>query len=461
MTNPIEKIVESEVNTMILDLKTLINIPSVSAKNQSLVECAEVISTLMNRVGIHSEIIYLDPQDKNSTASKPPPIVYGEVKSKKNPNGKTILFYNHYDVQPEDPTDQWNFPPFSGEVSGNYIYGRGASDDKGELITRIKAVEYFLRETGDVPCNIKFLVEGEEEIGSINIENYLNKYKEKFSCDGIIWEFGYVNEKNVPIISLGMKGLLYIELIAFGPNKDTHSSLAVIVENPAWNLIKLLNSIRDENGKILISDWYKEVRNFDYEEEKILRSELFEEDEFKKEYGISKFLGNLSGIDVKKALCGSPTCNIAGFVSGYVEQGAKTIIPSFAKVKLDFRLVPDMEPQKQFERIQQHIKDSNITNIHVNFIHGEAAARTSSKDPFVLKVTESAKRVFGDVILNVSSAGTGPMYAFQKILKAPSISIGSTYVYSRIHSPNEFAKIDLLIKITKCIGEIIENYNDP
>ena len=458
MTNPIEKIVDSEVNTMILDLKALINIPSVSAKNQSLVECAEVISTLMNRVGIHSEIIYLDPQDKNSTSPKPPPIVYGEIKSKKNPNGKTILFYNHYDVQPEDPIDQWNFPPFSGEVSGNYIYGRGASDDKGELITRIKAVEYFLRETGDVPCNIKFLVEGEEEIGSIHIENYLNKYKEKFSCDGIIWEFGYVNEKNVPIISLGMKGLLYTELIAFGPNKDTHSSLAVIVENPAWNLLKLLNSIRDENGKILISDWYKEVRSFDHEEEKILRSELFEEDEFKKEYGISKFLGNISGIDVKKALCGSPTCNIAGFVSGYVEQGAKTIIPSFAKVKLDFRLVPDMEPQKQFERIQQHIKDSNITNIHVNFIHGEAAARTSSKDPFVLKVTESAKRVFGDVILNVSSAGTGPMYAFQKILKAPSISVGSTYVYSRIHSPNEFAKIDLLIKITKCIGEIIENY---
>ena len=256
-----------------------------------------------------------------------------------------------------------------------------------------------------------------------------------------------------------MKGLLYVELIAYGPNKDTHSSLAVIVENPAWNLIKLLNSIRDEEGKILISDWYKDVRNFDREEEKILNLELFEEDEFKKEYGISKFLGNISGINVKKALCGSPTCNIAGFVSGYTEQGAKTIIPSFAQVKLDFRLVPDMEPQKQFERLQQHIKDLGITNININFIHGEAAARTSPKDPFVQIVTESAKRVFGDVILNVSSAGTGPMYTFQKILKAPSVSIGSTYVYSRIHSPNEFTRIDLLTSITKCLGEIMENCN--
>ena len=256
-----------------------------------------------------------------------------------------------------------------------------------------------------------------------------------------------------------MKGLLYVELLAYGPNKDTHSSLAVIIENPAWNLIKLLNSIRDENGKILISDWYKDVRNFDHEEEKILNLELFEEDEFKKEYGISKFLGNISGIDVKKALCGSPTCNIAGFVSGYIEKGAKTIIPSIAQVKLDFRLVPDMEPQRQFERLQQHIKDLDFTDIKVNFIHGEAAARTSPKDPFVQMVTESAKKVFGDVILNVSSAGTGPMHAFQKILKAPSVSIGSTYVYSRIHSPNEFTRIDLLTSITKCLGEIMDNCN--
>jgi acetylornithine deacetylase/succinyl-diaminopimelate desuccinylase-like protein len=459
LVNSIEKIVDLEINTMIFDLKTLIKIPSVSAKNQSLVECAEAVSTLMNRVGINSEIIYLDPKDKDITSPVPPPIVYGEIKSQKNPNGKTILFYNHYDVQPEDPIDQWNFPPFSGKVSGNYIFGRGASDDKGELITRIKAVEYFLRETGDVPCNIKFIVEGEEEIGSIHIEKYLTKYKEKFTCDGIIWEFGYVNEKNIPIISLGMKGLLYIELIAYGPNKDTHSSLAVIVENPAWNLIKLLNSIRDENGKILISNWYEDVRNFDHEEEKILNLELFEEDTFKKEYGISKFLGNISGIDVKKALCGSPTCNIAGFVSGYIEQGAKTIIPSVAQVKLDFRLVPDMEPQKQFERLQQHIKDLDFKGIKVNFIHGEAAARTSPKDPFVQMVTESAKKVFGDVILNVSSAGTGPMHAFQKILKAPCVSIGSTYVYSRIHSPNEFTRIDLLTNITKCLGEIMENCN--
>ncbi|HEY9246771.1 MAG TPA: M20/M25/M40 family metallo-hydrolase, partial [Candidatus Methanoperedens sp.] len=244
MENLIEKYIDSHINEMVSDLQTLIRIPSVSARNQNLIECAEVIFKLMTNAGINSEILYLD-DEKNI-----PPVIFGELLSKKNPDGKTLLFYNHYDVQPEDPLNQWNFPPFSGEVSGNYVYGRGASDDKGELITRIKAVESFIKETGDVPCNVKFIVEGEEEIGSNHLEEYLVKYKEKFACDGIIWEFGYVNEKNNPIISLGMKGLLYVELTASGPNKDTHSSLAVIIENPAWKLIKLLNSMVNENGKI-------------------------------------------------------------------------------------------------------------------------------------------------------------------------------------------------------------------
>jgi acetylornithine deacetylase/succinyl-diaminopimelate desuccinylase-like protein len=135
------------------------------------------------------------------------PLVYGEVKSKKN-NSKTLMFYNHYDVQPAEPFDLWDDPPFSGILKGNKIFGRGSTDDKGELVTRIKAVEAYLKTTGDVPCNIKFVIEGEEETGSAHIEQYLKKYKKRFACDGVIWEFGYVDSKNRPIIGLGMKGLI-------------------------------------------------------------------------------------------------------------------------------------------------------------------------------------------------------------------------------------------------------------
>jgi acetylornithine deacetylase/succinyl-diaminopimelate desuccinylase-like protein len=254
----IDAAVDSEMGTLVSDLQALIRQPSVSAKKMGLVECASLVAGTMKKAGIKSEVLYLD--DKSI-----PPIVYGEVRSKSNPN-RTILFYNHYDVQPEEPLELWESPPFSGKVEGNYIYGRGSADDKGELITRIKAVEYFLKNTGDVPCNVKFMVEGEEEIGSVHVEQHLEKYKDRLKCDGVIWEFGYVDAKDRPIISLGMKGLLYVELIARGPARDAHSSLAVLIENPAWRLVSALHTMRDPSGKVLIKDWYKEVRPFTDEE---------------------------------------------------------------------------------------------------------------------------------------------------------------------------------------------------
>ena len=455
--------IDSEMDSLILDLQRLIRQPSVSAKKQGITECASLVADIMDRAGIHSQILHLDQDicdgrhDDDSSAN---PIVYGEAKSKANPNGKTILFYNHYDVQPEDPIELWDKDPFSGKVEGNYIFGRGASDDKGELITRIKAVEYFLKMTGDVPCNVKFIVEGEEEIGSKNISQYLTQYKDMFACDGIIWEFGYVDEKDIPIISLGMKGLLYVELVAKGPSRDAHSSLAVLIENPAWHLIRALNSMRDSAGRILVKDWYNEVRDFSAQDISLIEQEPFNEESFKKEYSIEKFVDNISGAETRKALAGNPTCNIAGILSGYIGEGAKTVLPAEAIAKLDFRLVPDMVPEKQLERIKRHLKENGFkeNEIAVKFIHGEAAARVSATDPFVNIVQEAAKEIFGSVITSVSSAGTGPMHSFIEILKSPCVSVGSTYVYAKIHSPNEFARVDLLNNATKCICNIMEKF---
>lgn len=203
-----EQYIDKNMPALISDLQKLIQQPSISAKNLGLEECARLVVGIMGHSGIKAEILRLG---KNV-----PPVVYGEVRSKKNPH-KTLLFYNHYDVQPEEPLELWNDAPFSGKIRGNKIYGRGSADDKGELITRIKAVEAFIKTTGDVPCNIKFLVEGEEEIGSMHVEEYLKRYQKKLSCDGIIWEFGYVDEKDRPVISLGMKGLLYVDSLYRNP----------------------------------------------------------------------------------------------------------------------------------------------------------------------------------------------------------------------------------------------------
>ena len=443
------KHVDSHMEDLISDLQTLIKQPSVSAKNEGIEDCAKLVQKLLKKSGISSEILKL----KKNVA----PIVYGEVKSKQNPK-KTLLFYNHYDVQPAEPFDLWEYPPFSGTRKGNKIFGRGATDDKGELITRIKAVEASLKATGDVPCNIKFVIEGEEETGSAHIEEYLKKYKKKFSSDGVIWEFGYVDAKNRPIIGLGMKGLLFVELSVKESIRDVHSSLAVLIKNPAWRLIEAVSTLRDSKGKILIKDWYKEVTPFSKKDLELIKEEPFDENVFKKEFGIRSFVGNKKGMDAKKALVGNATCNIAGFLSGYTGNGAKTILPGESLVKIDFRLIPKMNPKKQIMRLKNHLKSKGFGDVKIKVYHGEAAARTDSSDPFVSHVKNAADKSFGKSILNVSNAGTGPMYPFVNILKAPCISIGSTYMFSRIHSPNEFARIDLLKKTTKCMCLIMQNF---
>jgi len=450
----IESRVESEIDTLTSQLQQLIRVPSVSAKKQlTITKCAELVSEIMSKAGIKSELLKLDYNSEEIA-----PVVYGEVKSKNNPDGKTILFYNHYDVQPPEPIELWDDDPFSGKIDGNLIFGRGASDDKGELITRIKAVQYFLDETGDVPCNVKFIIEGEEEVGSSHLEKYLIKYRQKFSCDATIWEFGYIDENETPIISLGMKGLLCVELHAICANADLHSSLAVLVENPAWRLVHALKTIRDENGTITIKNWHEDIRDFSAEELECIKQEDFDISDFKKNYGLSNIFNENDTEKMKKASVGGVTSNISGLFSGYIGEGSKTVLPSKAMAKLDFRLVPEMRPEKQFELLRDHFDSNGFKDIQLKFLSGEPACRIPVNNEFVKLVEASALEEFGKVIKSISSAGTGPMWYFNNILKCPCVGIGCTYKYSRIHSPNEFVRIDLIKKTTKCIGNIIERF---
>ena len=464
----IDDLVDAEMNNIVSDLQALIRQPSVSARKQRLVECANLVAKIMEGAGIENEILYQHQLDnkkeqREGEVDDVPPIVYGEYKSKSNPNGRTILFYNHYDVQPEEPLDLWEGKDaFSGKVEGNYIFGRGSADDKGELITRIKAVEYYLKKTGDVPCNVKFVVEGEEEVGSPHLKDYLINYQTKFRCDGVIWESGFIDAKGIPIISLGQKGILCVELITKGPSRDVHSSLAVLIENPAWRLITALNTIRSVTGEILIKDWYKEVRAFTDEELAVLENEPFNEDELKKEYGVQEFLNNAKGIAVKIAFAGSPTCNISSLISGYSGEGSKTVLPATARAKLDFRLVPEMDPERQMHRLTKHLREHGYNTkqeIEVKFLSGEGAARVPISIPFLKPVKEAASEIYGDVIISVSSAGTGPMYYFQKILGAPCVCIGGSELSNKSHSPNESMRLDLINKTIKCMAKILEKTN--
>lgn len=455
-------LIDERMDELISDLQVLIRQPSISAINQGLEECAILLSKMMNKAGIKTDLLYLSKSEythnNNENYLTIPPLVFGEVKSKSNPFGKTILFYNHYDVQPIDPIENWDDDPFSGKVDGNMIFGRGSSDDKGELITRLKAVEFLLKQTGDVPCNIKFLIEGEEEIGSPNLNKYLVKYGEKFPCNLVIWESGYIDNKGRSIISLGQKGILNIELNVQGPVRDVHSSLSPAIENPAWKLIHILSLLYDVHGKILIDGWYDDVEHLTDKESQQLEKEFFDGDSFKKEYGVQKFVNDVSSYEIKKSLAIEPTCNISGLYSGYINKGIKTIIPTTASAKLDFRLVPYMNPKSQFNKLVIYLRSKGYSEeeLKITFMSGEPGYRTPLNNEYVSLVVRAAKKIFNDVILNISSPGTGPMYMFKKFLSVDSICIGSTILPNKMHSPNEFTNIDLLNKATKCFIEIIK-----
>ncbi|HXS61153.1 MAG TPA: M20/M25/M40 family metallo-hydrolase [Candidatus Sulfopaludibacter sp.] len=446
-----------ENKDFINDLQKLIKQPSISYSGVGITDCANLVAKIMNKVGISTELLSIKTSINRNIA----PLIYGEIRSKSNPNGKTLLFYNHYDVQPTGPLHLWKFHPFGGIIRDGKIFGRGSADDKGELMTRIKAVEYFLRNTGDVPCNIKFIIEGEEEIGSIHLPNYIQSYENKFKCDAIVWEFGYIDPKNRPIINLGMKGMLFVEITAIGPSVDLHSSLAVIVKNPLWRLVKVLNSIYDEkSNKILIPNWYGDIKPLSLEEQIFLQNQpSFDEKEFKEKYNLGNLL--VSGHNIRKSLSLFPTCNLSNISTNQDKKNhVNTSIPSIASAKLDFRLVPNMDPQKQFGKILNHLYLNGFHDIKVKYIHGLSSSRTSFKSPFVNIVKRAAETAFiQKSVINISSAGSGPMSLLTKSSKIPCIAVGCTSIFSNIHSINEFASIDFLQKGKNLIINIINNFS--
>ncbi len=217
------------------------------------------------------------------------------------------------------------------------------------------------------------------------------------------------------------------------------------IENPAWTIVHALSLLYDNNhGKILIDGWFDDVKQLTDRELKQIAQEFFDSDSFKKEYGIHKFVNDAADFGVKKSLAAAPTCNISGLYSGYINNGVKTIIPSNAAAKIDFRLVPNMNPKKQFNKLVSYIrsKDYNEEELEISFISGEAGYRTSLDSEYVDLVIDAAKKVFSDVSLNISSPGTGPMYNFKNLLNVDSICIGSTILLNKMHSPNEFTNID-------------------
>ncbi|MGD8506267.1 MAG: M20/M25/M40 family metallo-hydrolase [Candidatus Bathyarchaeota archaeon] len=440
--------IDTNQQEFVNDLVQLVKQPSVSARNEGIEECAKIVEEMMKNVGLSTLMI---PEAQGN------PVVYGEIKSKSS--RKTLLFYNHYDVQPPEPLEEWICDPYSGEIRDGKIYGRGVSDNKGNLVSRLKAVQAFLETTGDVPVNIKFVVEGEEEIGSPHLAPIIQKHKNLFSADAAIWEFGGTDRRGRPTIYLGLKGVLSVELRARGAARDVHSANAPLVPNPAWHMVWTLSCLKNEKDEILIHGFYDDVEPPSAEEMRCLDEIPFEEEEEKKDLGLTEFLHSVTGLEVLKALLYNPTCTINGFLTGYTDIGSKTVLPNKAMAKLDFRLVPHQKPEDILKKLREHLKNHGLNDIEV-ISHGSTEpVKTPIDDSFVQTVITTSERVYGkSAVVYPTSAGSGPMHLFRNWLGYPVVSVGCAHARSRGHAPNENLTVEGFIKGTKFMATIMYDF---
>jgi acetylornithine deacetylase/succinyl-diaminopimelate desuccinylase-like protein len=431
-------------------LKDFVRLPSVSAqgpKAKPIIQSANFVKHLFKNAGFN---VLSDTIKDNS-------IIYAEYPV--YPTKPTLLFYNHYDVQPPDPLDEWMTAPFSPTIRQGKLFGRGVADNKGDLIARFSAVKSLI-DKHNLSVNIKFLIDGAEEIGSPGLSDFIHKYRSKLSADLCIWEFGRRNKEGCPELSLGVKGILYLELATCGANQDLHSSRGIIIPNPAWRLIWALSSLKNEHEQILIKGFYANCLKPTRTEMDILRPILLDEKATKQETGIKKFLLDLSGRALRKRYFYEPALNINGLTSGYQGKGHKTILPKQASAKIDFRLVPDQKPDDIIKKLRRHLDKQGFSDVKIMSSHGYPPAKTSIKSAVVKKYlalfNNASRKVFGkEFITEPLSPASGPMYLFTDWLKIPCFSLGIAHHGSNIHAPNENIFLSDYHKCIRFIKHII------
>jgi acetylornithine deacetylase/succinyl-diaminopimelate desuccinylase-like protein len=422
MYESVLKYIDDTVDESIEALKRLCRIPSVAAKNQGLEEASKLVEAMLRDVGLQTQI--------HETSGAPVVTGWLDVGAK-----RTLMFYDHYDVQPAEPFDLWESPPFEPEIRDGRLYGRGVADNKGDATSRIWVLKAFKETATELPVNIKFVLEGEEEIGSINLPDYTEKNHDFLKADGGIWEFGGAAIDGVQEAWLGLKGIFFVELEVERLSRDVHSSLACTLPSAASRLVWAINSLKDKKSNILIEGFYDGIKPLSDAEIKAIEKIDLRETEMKKAFGVDEFLEGLTGMDLKKAYYGAPTCNICGLKSGYQGKGSMTVLPAKALVKIDFRLVEGMHPDDIHKKLRAHLDKHGFTDVKIPYLEGYPAAKTPVDHPFVSVVERANKKVFGELRIHPTSPGSGPLYLFNK--HVPMVSVGCGDHESRAHSPNE------------------------
>lgn len=425
--NAVDRQIESQLPAALEELGQLCSQPSIAAQDIGMPECASLVSEMLLRRGFSVQIL----------PTGGPPVVFAERPGRSD---RTLLFYNHYDVQPPEPLDLWHTPPFEPDIREGKMFARGVSDDKGHLVCRLAAIDALLAVDGDLPCNVKFIVEGEEEVGSVHLPEFVAGHTDLLAADACLWEFGGVDHTGVPIQHAGLRGICYVELRVRTASQDAHSGLGgSIFPNAAWRLTWALSSLKGPDEKVMLSGFYDRVRPPNDRDLELLGLIPDVADDYRNTYGLRGFIKGLSHeLDIKREEVFSPACTICGLTSGYQAAGSKTVLPAIASAKVDFRLIPDQMPEEVLAQLRSHLDQHGFSDVEVTLLAAEPPGRTDPDDPFLQLVAETAREVYGVPQLIVPmSGGSGPNHVFIHALDLPIATAGISYPGARIHAPNE------------------------
>ena len=441
--------IDAHRDEAIADLQRFVQQPSVSAQNVGLEECAELVVQMMHDDGLDATAHPIEGG---------PPCIIGHMPS--HLSNKTLLAYAHYDVQPVEPIDKWTYPPYSATLADGRLWGRGATDNKSGVLAFTKAAKAWLQTQGELPVGVKFITEGEEEIGSINLGPFIEANPELVEADAMHCLDGGVHPSAmVPDIDLGLKSVLLFELVARGANADIHSLNAPLLPQPAWELVRALNTLVDENRRVLIDGWYEGLWELgDEEMDQLTENEKrLDMDTLKEEWDITEFALGREGVEALKARAYEPTCNISGLTCGYQGPGSKTIVPNEARAKLDMRLPPLIDPEKAVERLRNHLIDKGFGHIEVNVKGGipEPPYKISVKEDISQAIITAAELVFGEppVVNGVSAEGT-----ILKHVWMPTVLTGFAQPDCNLHAPDESIDLEHYIKGIKYAAAIMWEY---
>ncbi|WP_165067782.1 dipeptidase [Paludisphaera rhizosphaerae] len=412
-------------------LKELIRIPSVSAQpdhDSDTRRAAEFIRDDLARMGMTAEII----------PTKRHPIVYAE--SLGAPGKPTVLIYGHYDVQPPEPLEPWLSPPFEPTVRNGNLYARGATDDKGQMFTHLKAVEAWLKTTGGLPVNVKIIIEGEEEIGGSNLETYVAENPDKLACDYAVISDTSQFAPGKPAITYGLKGLAYFEIHVQGANRDLHSgTYGGAVANPLNALANILDGLKGPDGRIKVEGFYDKVKPLEDWERQAFRDLPFSEEEFRTELGVNEVFGE-EGYSTLERKGARPTCDVHGVWGGYSGPGPKTVLPCKAGAKFSFRLVPDQDPVEIERLVRKHIETHTPPGVTVEFIshQGSPAVLVDVDSPGFHAAVKAIEASFGVAPLFIREGGSIPVVGLlKKHLKVDTLLLGWGQNDDNLHGPNE------------------------